>query len=96
MIHMIALIRIKNSALFQEYRERVPSTLAPYGGTLQFRANASLTLDDENHLGDFSQVALFEFPSEDACRHWYESDDYHDLLELREQAGQFTILALDA
>ena len=96
MIHMIALIRIKNSVLFSEYRARVPETLEPYGGSLQFRANASLTLDDENHLGDFSQIALFEFPSETACRDWYESDAYHDLLELREQAGQFTIFALDA
>ena len=96
MIHMIALIRIKNSVLFSEYRARVPETLEPYGGSLQFRANESLTLDDENHLGDFSQVALFEFPSESACLDWYESDAYHDLLALREQAGQFTLLALDA
>jgi len=96
MIHMIALIRVKNSVLFNEYRAQVPATLEPYGGTLQFRANASLTLDDENHIGDFSQVALFEFPSEEACRDWYESDAYHDLLSIREQAGHFTILALDA
>jgi uncharacterized protein (DUF1330 family) len=92
---MIALIRVKNLSDFNTYREKVPVTLEPYGGEIRFRAEKPMTLDDENGLGDFSQVALFWFPTADAMTDWYESDAYHDLLELRASAGNFTIIGVD-
>ena len=54
-----------------------------------------MTLDDENGLGDFSQVALFWFPTQAAMTDWYESDAYHDLLSLRASAGTFTIIGVN-
>jgi len=95
MVRMIALIRIRNAADYALYRERVPETLKPFDGELRFRAEAPMTLDDENGLGDFSQIALFWFPTKEAMVGWYESDAYHDLLELRSSAGAFTIIGVD-
>ena len=95
MVRMIALIRVKNQSDFNSYRQQVPATLEPYGGEIRFRAEKPITLDDENGLGDFSQVALFWFPTVDAMTNWYESDAYHDLLELRASAGSFTIIGVD-
>ena len=54
-----------------------------------------MTLDDENGLGDFSQIALFWFPAQGAMTDWYESDAYHDLLSLRASAGTLTIIGVD-
>ena len=95
MVRMIALIRVNNLADFNHYREQVPVTLEPYGGEIRFRAEKPMTLDDENGLGDFSQIALFWFPTATAMTDWYESDAYHDLLELRSSAGTFTIIGVD-
>ena len=95
MVRRIALIRIRNASDFALYRERVPETLEAFGGELRFRAETPMTLDDENGLGDFSQIALFWFPTKDAMVGWYESDAYHDLLELRASAGAFTIIGVD-
>ena len=95
MVRMIALIRVKNLSDFNSYRQQVPATLEPYGGEIRFRAEKPMTLDDENGLGDFSQVALFWFPTADAMMNWYASDAYHDLLELRARAGTFTIIGVD-
>ena len=95
MVRMIALIRVANLADYNRYREQVPGTLESYGGEIRFRAEKPMTLDDENGLGDFSQIALFWFPSADAMTSWYESDAYHDLLELRASAGTFTIIGVD-
>jgi uncharacterized protein (DUF1330 family) len=95
MVRMIALIRVKNLSEFNNYREQVPATLTPYGGEIRFRAEKPITLDDENGLGDFSQIALFWFPTADAMTEWYESDAYHELLELRASAGTFTIIGVD-
>jgi uncharacterized protein (DUF1330 family) len=95
MVRMIALIRVKNLSEFNNYREQVPATLKPYGGEIRFRAEKPITLDDENGLGDFSQIALFWFPTADAMTEWYESDAYHELLELRASAGTFTIIGVD-
>ncbi len=95
MVRMIALIRVRNASDYALYRARVPETLKPFDGELRFRAEAPITLDDENGLGDFSQIALFWFPSKEAMVGWYESDAYHDLLELRASAGAFTIIGVD-
>ena len=95
MVRMIALIRVNNLADFNHYREQVPATLEPYGGEIRFRAEKPMTLDDENGLGDFSQIALFWFPTATAMTDRYESDAYHDLLELTSSAGTFTIIGVD-
>ena len=95
MVCMIALIRINNLSDFNAYREQVPATLEPYSGELRFRSEKPITLDDENGLGDFSQVALFRFPTQAAMTEWYESDTYNDLLSLRASAGTFTIIGVD-
>ena len=54
-----------------------------------------MTLDDKNGLGDFSQIALFCFPTGTATTDWDESDAYHDLLELRSGAGSFIIIGVN-
>ena len=95
MVLMIALIRINNFPDFNAYREQVPATLEPCGGELRFRSEKPITLDDEYGLGDFSQVALFWFPTQAAMTDWYESDAYHHLLSLRASAGTFTIIGVN-
>ena len=92
---MITLIPVNNLADFDHYREQVPATLEPYGGEIRFRAEKLMTLDDENGLGDFSQIALFWFPTATAMADRYESDAYHDLLALTSSAGTFTIISVD-
>jgi hypothetical protein len=37
-----------------------------------------MRLDDENVLGDFSQVAFTWFPTQAAMTGWHESDQYRD------------------
>ena len=95
MVRMIALIRIHNFSEFARYRELVPATLEPFNGELRFRAERPITLDDENELGDFSQIALFWFPTKADMIGWYESDAYHDLLDIRANAASFTILGME-
>jgi uncharacterized protein (DUF1330 family) len=96
MVRMVALIRINNLSDFNSYRKQVPLTLEPYGGELRFRWEKPITLDDENGLGDFSQIAFFRFPTQEAMTHWYESDAYHDLLSLRASAGTFTVIGMNS
>lgn len=95
MVRMIALIRVNNLADFSHSREQVPATLEPYGEETRFRAEKPMTLDDENGLGDFSQIALFWFPRATAMADRYESDAYHDLLGLTSSAGTFNIIGID-
>ena len=53
-----------------------------------------MTLDDENGLGDVSQIALFWFLRAEAMADWHGSDAYHDVLELRSSANSFTIIGV--
>ncbi len=95
MVRMIALIRVNNLADFDHYREQVSATVEPYGGGIRFRAEEPITLDDENGLGDISQIALFWFPTSTVTADRYESDAYHDLLVLTSSAGTYTIIGVD-
>ena len=95
MVHMIALIRVNSLVDFESYRAKVPATLEPYGGEVQFRAKKIITFVDENELGDLTQIALLRFPSQDNMNDWYASDAYQNLSKLRTSAGSFTMLGLN-
>ena len=87
MVRMIALIRVDDLVDINHYREQVPAILELYGREIRFRAEKRMTLDDGDGLGYFLQLALFWFPTAKAMTEWYESDAYHDPLELRSSAG---------
>ena len=92
---MIALIRVNSLADFNHYRDQVPATLEPYGGETRFRVEEPMTLDDENGLGDFSQIVLFWFPTAKAITDWNESYAYHYFLEPKSSAGNLSIIGID-
>ncbi len=95
MVRMIALIRINSLVDFECYRTKVSATLKPYRGEIRFRAKKIVTLVDENELEDFSQIALFSFPSQKDMDDWHASDAYSNVKELRASAGSFIILSLN-
>ena len=92
MVYLIALIRIKNITLMNQYKKAFLKNLHDYGGSIAFEGNRSFTLDDENQLGDFSECSWYSFPSEALARAWYESDAYENELNDRQRAADITLI----
>jgi len=90
--YLVANIEIKDPAAFEEYRKRVPATIAAHGGRYLCRGGAVEVLEG---AFDAKRVVLLEFPSVAAARAWYASPDYQELLRLREQAANTMLMMIE-
>ena len=70
--YIIADVTVTDPATMEEYRKRVPATLAKYGGRFIVRGGAHQTLE-----GDWkpNRLVVLEFPSLEQARRWYDSEE---------------------
>ena len=80
--YLIANITVTDPQRFAAYREQVPSVLAKYGGRFLVRAGAVHALEGDFGLDRF---VVIEFPSAEAARRFYHSEEYAPLLKLRSE-----------
>ncbi|MBM4382544.1 MAG: DUF1330 domain-containing protein [Deltaproteobacteria bacterium] len=82
---VIADVEITDPTGFEEYRARVPATIAAYGGRYLVRGGAT-----EVKEGDWSprRLIVLEFPSLARARAWYASPEYTPLIALRERTAR--------
>jgi uncharacterized protein (DUF1330 family) len=75
-----------------EYRERNTDVVAAHGGRFIARGGPHETLE-----GDWApkRLVIMEFPSLEAARGWYESDDYAELRKLRQAASVTDIVVVE-
>lgn len=74
-----------------EYRKLLGPTLEKHGG-LTLVANEPIALE-----GDWKprRVVVIEFPSMDALRGWYDSDEYALLIRIRKEGAKSNMIAVE-
>ena len=94
MPHAFALghISIKDPAKWAEYRDRVPGTLAPFGGELMFRGKLAATLSGKHAHTDTVAIRFADLATAQA---WHDSPAYQALIPLRQQAADITLLLFE-
>jgi uncharacterized protein (DUF1330 family) len=82
---VIADVEVADPALFEDYRARVPATIAAFGGRYLVRGGTT-----EVKEGDWSprRLIVLEFPSLARAREWYTSPEYAPLIALRERSAR--------
>ncbi len=90
--YLIADIEVTDSAVYDEYRRQVPATVAKYGGRFAARGGALDILE-----GDWTpkRLIVLEFPTMDALRRWYHSEEYKPLIALRQKGSSGRLVAVD-
>lgn len=90
--YLIADIEITDPAGYEEYRKRVPPTLAAHGGRFLARGGAIEVLE-----GTWAptRLVIAEFPSMAALKSWYESPAYRPLIDLRNRTARSRLLAIE-
>lgn len=90
--YYIVEIDIQDEARFEEYRQKVPATIARYGGRYLVRGGAYETIE-----GDWrpKRLAVVEFPSVEQAKRWYDSAEYRPLKELRRQTARGHIVLVE-
>ena len=82
--YVIADIEITDAAGYEEYRRRVPATVAQYGGRYLARGGPSEILE-----GDWRphRLVVIEFPSMALARRWYDSEEYREPRAIRQRCS---------
>jgi uncharacterized protein (DUF1330 family) len=90
--YLVGHITVKDSGKWQQYREQVPATLAPWGAEVSFRGKCVAVFSGEH---SFDDIVVIRFPDKDAINNWHTSPAYQALLPLRRQAAEMVLLAYE-
>ncbi len=80
--YFIINISVKDATGFEAYRQAVPATIAQYGGRYLVRGGKHETLEG---TWQPTRLVVLEFPSAEAARRWYTSEEYQRIKPLRLQ-----------
>jgi uncharacterized protein (DUF1330 family) len=90
--YIIGHVTVKDQDKWSEYRNKVPSTLKPWGGELVFRGELASVLSG-NHK--HSDTVVIRFPDLQCLTGWYSSSQYQSLISLRQEAAEIDLLAYE-
>src|SRR4029077_4762676 len=90
--YCITNIAVTDPAGYEEYRKRVPPTIAAHGGRFLARGGKTEVLEGRWKP---ARLVIIEFPSMAALRSWYESPEYLPLIELRNRYATCELVAVE-
>lgn len=87
--YVIASVEVLDAAGFEEYRQRVPATIAAYGGSYLVRGG-----ETETREGDWAprRLIVLEFESLARARQWFDSPEYRPLIALRQRTAKTQLI----
>lgn len=90
--YVIADIDVTDRDGFAEYQQKVPATIAAYGGRYLVRGGASEVLE-----GSWSpkRSVVLEFPSMAQLKTWYNSPEYRPLIAIRERTTRSNLVVVE-
>jgi len=87
--YVIAFIDVKDPAGFEEYRQKVPATIAARGGRYLARGGQTEVLEGR---APGKRVVILEFPTLADAKAWWQAPEYQPLLELRQRTTDSTLI----
>jgi len=90
--YIFASVEISDPAAYEEYRRRVPTIIAEYGGRYLVRGGAVERLEGDAPL---NRLIILEFPDMARLKAFYNSAQYQPLLAMRQRAAISTLLAIE-
>jgi uncharacterized protein (DUF1330 family) len=73
------IIDMQDAARFETYQQVVPATVTQYGGRYLVRGGQHEVLEGHWHP---TRLVVLEFPSVEAAKRWYESEEYQKIKPL--------------
>ena len=78
--YVIVEVRVTNPEPYARYRELAGASVARHGGRFAVRGGAVTPLEGDWHP---ERLVILEFPTVEAAKSWYASDDYQEALAIR-------------
>ncbi len=91
--YIIAGVDVKNLEAFEAYKQPTAASVAKYGGRFLVQSSSHEVLEGEWRPG---RLVVLEFPSAEAAKRWYESEEYRQPKALRLQHAVSTLILAEA
>ena len=89
---VIGHVSVKDADKWDRYRQRVPMTIAPFGGAVLLRGTVTGVLHGAHSHSD---AVVLEFPDIAAARAWHASAAYQALIPLRSEAADVDLIIVN-
>ena len=90
--YVIAELEITDATGFEEYRKRVPATIAAHQVAAAMRGG---TLESVEGGWNPKRMVILEFPSLAQAKTWYNSPEYSELLKMRQRASKAKLVMIE-
>ena len=91
--YVIASVHVTNTNEFEKYRLQVPSVTESYGGKYLARGGKQQTLEGKPFIGN--RTVIVEFENYEQALKWYYSNEYSQLVKLRQAGSNGTLLVVE-
>ncbi|NKB55121.1 MAG: DUF1330 domain-containing protein [Alphaproteobacteria bacterium] len=78
--YMVVHLEVTDPKKFEEYRGKVPATIAQYGGKYLVRGGDMETMEGAPLP---ARTVILEFPNVEQAKIWYHSPEYQAIIGLR-------------
>lgn len=85
--HLIIEVEVRDADLYEDYRHRLPPTMAAFGGVPVVRGFAEV-LEGQTPM---DRLSVIEFPDRESAVAWYSSPQVQALGEQRRAAANVTV-----
>lgn len=90
--YLIVEIEITDPTEYAEYVERVPPTIAAFGGRYRVRGGQAELLEGDDPP---KRMVVLEFPSAERARAWLESPEYRPARDIRHRAARTRMVLVE-
>ena len=91
--YIVGDIHITDPAAYQAHVPRALATIARFGGRVIAGGDSRVDLLEGEPMPE--QIFVIEFPTADAARRWYQSDDYQEALKVRLSASHGRVILIE-
>jgi len=90
--YIIGRVQVTDWPRYSEYMKLTPGIIAQYGGRFIARGGESMTLEGPEET---DRVVILEFPTFDAAKQFFHSEEYRHARSAREGAAVAQFFAID-
>jgi uncharacterized protein (DUF1330 family) len=90
--YVFAEIEIVDAETYEDYKPRVPATVAEYGGRYLVRGGSVQVLEGDWHP---QRLALLEFPSVEQALAWWNSASYGPVKAIRQRSTRTKLIVVE-
>lgn len=90
--YLIADVEVLDPGAYEEYKQKLPQTLEPFGARYVVRGGATEVLEGEWNP---KRLVIIEFADMARLKAWYNSPAYRPLIALRQRSARARLLAVE-